>query len=203
MKSRKTATVMRNSYVMLEKHHYSVPVEYIGKRVEIIYDAGTLEIYHGLKLVTVHHRDDRPYAYTQKASHNLPGRQGSYEKDLEEVYERAASIDNILFTYLKEVTARKKYRPLASRVCRGILSLEKSYGLDRLVAACACASEGNLYGYNEVREVLERGDDVTFMASEYDSMDHECRHAPHKNIRGKEYYSNKSCNIKKKNNEYR
>lgn len=27
MKSRKTATGMRNSYVMLEKHHYSVPVE--------------------------------------------------------------------------------------------------------------------------------------------------------------------------------
>ena len=203
MKSRKTATVMRNSYVMLEKHHYSVPVEYIGKRVDIIYDADTLEIYHGLKLVTVHHRDDRPYGYTQKASHNLPGRQGSYEKDLEEIYERAASIDNILLAYLKEVTARKKYLPQAFRICRGILSLERNYGLDRLVAACVCASEGNLYGYNEIKDVLERGDDVSFMASEYESMNRECKHAPHKNIRGKEYYSNKSCNTRKKNNEYR
>lgn len=171
--------------------------------MDIIYDADTLEIYHGLKLVTVHHRDDRPYGYTQKASHNLPGRQGSYEKDLEEIYERAASIDNILLAYLKEVTVRKKYLPQAFRICRGILSLERNYGLDRLVAACVCASEGNLYGYNEIKEVLERGDDVSFMASEYESMNRECKHAPHKNIRGKEYYSNKSCNTRKKNNEYR
>ena len=41
-----------------------------------------LEICHGLRHVTTHHRDDTPYGYTQKASHNLPGRHGSYEKDL-------------------------------------------------------------------------------------------------------------------------
>ena len=39
MKERRTATVMRNSYVTLFKHHYSVPKEYIGKRVDIVYDA--------------------------------------------------------------------------------------------------------------------------------------------------------------------
>ena len=77
MKARKTVTVMRNSYVTLHKHHYSVPKEYVGKRVEIIYDADELQIFHGMKLITAHHRDDTPYAYTQKASHNLPGRHGS------------------------------------------------------------------------------------------------------------------------------
>ena len=34
MKSRKTATVMQNSFVVLNKHNYSVPKEYIGKRVD-------------------------------------------------------------------------------------------------------------------------------------------------------------------------
>lgn len=94
MKARKTVTVLKNSYVMLNRHHYSVPKDYIGKRVDIIYDADTLHIFHGLKLVTVHQRDDTPYAYTQKEAHNLPGRHGSYEKDLEEIYERAGAIDN-------------------------------------------------------------------------------------------------------------
>ena len=65
---------MRNSYVVLDRHHYSVPMEYIGKRMELIYDADTLEVYHGLKLVTIHHRNGTPYGYTQKTSHNLPGR---------------------------------------------------------------------------------------------------------------------------------
>lgn len=36
MKSRKTATVMQNSFVVLNKHNYSVPKEYIGKRVDLI-----------------------------------------------------------------------------------------------------------------------------------------------------------------------
>lgn len=29
---------MKNSYVMLNRHHYSVPKEYIGKRVDIVID---------------------------------------------------------------------------------------------------------------------------------------------------------------------
>ena len=201
MKARKTATVMRNSHVVLFKHHYSVPKQYVGKRVEIIYDADTLEIYSGLKLVTIHHRDDTPYGYTQKESHGLPGRHGSYEKDLEEVMQRAAAVDNILLSYLKEVAAQKQYPPQAFRTCRGILSLEKKYGLDRLVAACACAGEGKLYGLNEVKGILERGDDIDFMPADGDGTAEPRPRRPvqHKNIRGKEYYSNQPFNHKSKN----
>lgn len=72
MKERRSATVMRNGYVTFRLHHYSVPKEYIGKRVEIVYDADTLEIYHGLRLVTTHQRDDTPYSYTTKDAHGLP-----------------------------------------------------------------------------------------------------------------------------------
>lgn len=189
MKSRKSVTVLKNSYVVLNKHHYSVPAEYIGKRVDIIYDSETLQIFHGLKLATIHQRDDTPYAYTQKESHNLPGRHGSYEKDLEEIYERASAVDNILLTYLKEVAEQKKYLPQAFRTCRGIMSLEGKFGLDRLVAACACAAEGRLYGYNEVKEVLERGDDISFMPAEIDASISEYKPKEHRNIRGRDYYS--------------
>lgn len=93
MKSRKTATVMQNSFVVLNKHNYSVPKEYIGKRVDLIYDAENINIYYGLKLVTIHQRDDTPYTYTQKEAHGLPGHHGSYEKYLEEIYQRAGEID--------------------------------------------------------------------------------------------------------------
>ena len=48
VKERKLMTVGKNSYVSLFKHHYSVPKEYIGKRVTILYDADTVEIYCGM-----------------------------------------------------------------------------------------------------------------------------------------------------------
>lgn len=201
MKSRKTVTVMRNSYVTLNRHHYSAPKEYVGKRVDIIYDADSVEVFCGLKLVTVHLRDDTPYAYTQKESHNLPGRHGSYEKDMEEIYQRAAAIDNILLLYLKEVAAQKKYPPQAFRACRGIMSLEKKYGLARLVAACACATEGRLYGLNEVRGILERGDDAGFLPDGGASdTERGWRQQTHKNIRGRECYSGRPSGNKEGGN---
>ncbi len=77
MRQRTVATVQRNSYVTLNKHHYSVPVQYVGKRVEMVYDTDTIDIFHGFTHVTTHHRNDTPYEYTTKPSHNLPGRKGA------------------------------------------------------------------------------------------------------------------------------
>lgn len=91
MKERKLMTVGKNSYVSLFKHHYSVPKEYVGRRMTILYDADTVEIYCGMNLVATHDRCDIPYAYSWKKEHNLPGHYGPYDKDLEELFQRASN----------------------------------------------------------------------------------------------------------------
>ena len=58
--------------------------------------------------MTIHQRDDTPYTYTQKEAHGLPGHHGSYEKDLEEIYQRAGEIDSIQ-AFLKIYNEEKKY----------------------------------------------------------------------------------------------
>ncbi len=132
MRQRTIATVQRNSYVTLNKHHYSVPVQYVGKRVEMVYDTDTIDIFHGFTHVATHHRNDTPYEYTTKPSHNLPGRKGSCESDLQELLSRAAVIDNIVVHYLRAVIEDKRYPELAFRACRGIMNLEKSTGRNAL-----------------------------------------------------------------------
>ena len=72
-KNRKTATVMRNSYVSLNNHYYSVPKEYIGDTVELLYDGDTVKIYHKFRHITTHRRDYTPFTYSEKPSHKLPG----------------------------------------------------------------------------------------------------------------------------------
>ena len=191
VKERKLMTVGNNSYVSLLKHHYSVPKEYVGRRMTILYDADTVEIYCGMNLVATHDRCDIPYAYSWKKEHNLPGHYGPYDKDLEELFRRASEIDNIVLNYLREVERAMQYPPKAFRSCRGILTLEKKYGRDRLVAACACADQKLQYGYQALREVLELGEDADFLPDEDGKVQPNVTSpAPltHKNIRGREYY---------------
>ncbi len=157
----------------------------------ILYDADTVEIYCGMNLVATHDRCDIPYAYSWKKEHNLPGHYGLYDKDLEELFRRASEIDNIVLNYLREVERAMQYPPKAFRSCRGILTLEKKYGRDRLVAACACAEQKLQYGYQALREVLELGEDADFLPDEDGKVQPNVTpQTPltHKNIRGREYY---------------
>ena len=191
MKEKKLMTVGRNSYVSLFKHHYSVPKEHVGKRVTILYDADMVEIYCGMNLVAIHDRCDIPYTYSWKKEHNLPGHYGPYDKDLEELFRRASEIDNIVLNYLREVERVMQYPPKAFRSCRGILTLEKKYGRDRLVAACACAEQKLQYGYQALREVLELGEDADFLPDEDGKIQPDMTSPiplTHKNIRGRDYY---------------
>lgn len=197
MKERRSATVMRNSYVSLNKHHYSVPTEYVGRRVELVYDADTVSIYHGFKLVTTHQRSDVPYEYTTKSAHNLPGYRRGLEQDMDQVYQRAAEIDNIVLNYLREVSSAVRYTPKAFRSCRGILSLEHKYTQERLVAACACASEMRVYGYQEILAILQKGADTDYLPG---ADGHTASMPRHKNIRGRDYF-NQSKNKTDKTND--
>ena len=166
MKERKLMTVGKNSYVSLFKHH-------------------------GMNLVATHDRCDIPYTYSWKKEHNLPGHYGPYDKDLEELFKRASEIDNIVLNYLREVERAMQYPPKAFRSCRGILTLEKKYGRDRLVAACACADQKLQYGYQALREVLEPGEDADFLPDEEGKVQSNVTFQiplTHKNIRGREYY---------------
>lgn len=189
MKERTVATVQRNSFVTLNKHHYSVPVKYVGKRVELVYNADTIDIYQGFVHIATHHRNDTPYEYTIKASHNLPGRHGSYEEDIESILERAAAIDNAVVLYLRAVVEAKRYPVLAFRACRGIMNLEKRYGQQRLVSGCMAAMDAHRFNISEITEILETGADADYLPGS-DVSDAPEKTPAHGNIRGAGYYFN-------------
>lgn len=186
---KKMATVMRNSHIVLNKHYYSIPKEYIGKTVEIVYDNDTIEVYHNLKLVTTHQRDDTPFGYTQKPAHDLPSRQSDYAYKLENLYALAGEIDPDVEKYIKRVAQDKKYPERAFRSRNGILdTLANKYGKDRLVDACRLALELNAWGYNELLEILSQNEDIKYRA--YYDGEAPQNTPKHKNLRGKNYFKN-------------
>ncbi|TSD99380.1 IS21 family transposase, partial [Aquimarina algiphila] len=59
-------TVYKTShiYISKDKHYYSVPYNYIGKKVRIIYTKDTVEIYLKQKRIALHKRGLKRYGYT-------------------------------------------------------------------------------------------------------------------------------------------
>ncbi len=64
-------TVMQNCHVLLskDKHYYSVPFQYIRKKVKIMYTRSKVEVYYKYNRIALHQRDYKKYNYTTVKEH--------------------------------------------------------------------------------------------------------------------------------------
>src|SRR5665647_3256837 len=68
-RTRKLATVHIDYHVELEGHYYSVPYHLVREKVELRFDARTLEVYHDGQRVALHVRSGRKGRATTEAAH--------------------------------------------------------------------------------------------------------------------------------------
>jgi hypothetical protein len=56
LKKQAYVTVMKNGHVSLavDKHYYSVPYRYIGKKVKLMYSRHTIEVYYNYERIAIH-----------------------------------------------------------------------------------------------------------------------------------------------------
>ena len=182
---------MKNSYVSLNNHYYSVPKEYIGDAVELLYDGDTVEIYHKFRHITTHRRDDTPFTYSEKPSHKLPGVLHEYRIRMDDIYRKAREIDPVVEEYIKLVAVAKKYPVQAIRSADGILCLVERFGHDRVVLACQIAMESCMFGFNELLESLMVNREDEKYHIQMEGLAPELT-PKHRNLRGKDYYNSKN-----------
>ncbi|MCB9051342.1 MAG: hypothetical protein H6556_18080 [Lewinellaceae bacterium] len=60
------AKVQRNYHIVIGQdwHYYSVPYEYIDKKVQVVYTSREVEVYYQNKRIALHQRSRLPYSYT-------------------------------------------------------------------------------------------------------------------------------------------
>lgn len=179
-------TVARNGHIRLEKHYYSVPVKLIGNKVQVIYDTRTVNIFHKYNLVATHPFSTKPYCYTTNPEHLPASQRGFIDQNMEEVLKQASAMSNIVHDYLVKVIESKPYPELAFKSCKGILSLGKKVGTERLNNACIWAGHSELYSYQAIESILKNRQDK--LPLEEFGIDAEMEEIKHENIRGKEYY---------------
>jgi transposase len=187
IKSKRVATVMKNNHICLgeDKHYYSVPYRYIGKRVNVLYNVASVDIYYRNEKIASHKRDPRPFLYTTDPNHLASKHNFMTDWTPEKFIERATEVGEDTRSYIIEVLGKRQHPEQAYRTCQGILSLSARTGKDRLNAACRRAHYFGDYSYKTIETILHKRLEVEPLDQEQDRGVMPL----HVNIRGSRYYA--------------
>jgi transposase len=179
------ATVMKNGHVCLgaDKHYYSVPYRFIGKRIKLLYTSSQVEIFYKYERIAIHSRQYRKYHYTTNNEHLASAHRYLSEWTPQKFIEEATSIHADVASYIIEVMEHKQHPEQAYKSCSGILNLKRKVGSERLINACRRAGSFGVYNYPIVVQILEKRLDQLS-----DDDKEETPMPEHHNIRGEDYY---------------
>ena len=177
-------TVHKNCHVLLsvDQHYYSVPHNFIGKRVKIKYTAEEVWIYHQYEQIAYHRRDKTRYGKTTNTEHLTKAHQAYLLRGPEEYLERAKEIGENTHQLIEKVLARTLYLEQNFQSCQGILQLSRKVGPQRLEMACKRALAYDKPSYTTIQTILEKGLEKAGEETKIIKL------PGHDNIRGNTYY---------------
>jgi transposase len=182
------ATVQRNYHVQLSEDHryYSVPYQYAGKKVRVLYDNKTVEIYYEHSRIAVHTRSSMTRAYYTIAEH-MPSHH-RYAMDIKgwtqaDLLAKAAQIGTHTHKVVEHILSSSIYPEQNYKSCHGLLMLQKGFGTQRLEAACVRALHGTRINYTMIKNILQAGLD-----KQPPVIQQQIQLPGHENIRGADHY---------------
>lgn len=180
-------TVQRNYHIQLREEglYYSVPWQYVGKKVKVWYDAKTVEVYYDHQRIAVHARSRGGQAYTTLGEHMPPNHQKAREMrgwTREELLGKALHLGPATAQVAEKILSNSIYMEQNYKACFGLLMLEKRFGKARLEAACTLALTGMRINYTLIKNILHAGTDRQIQLSLDQPL------PDHTNIRGSQHY---------------
>lgn len=189
VKHQAMAKVMRNYHVILGEdwHNYSVPYQYIGKHVMLIYDLETVEIYHSMVRIAVHVRNQRKHGYSTQ-EHHMPSNHKAavLAKGYTPEYflNQAQKIGVNIHQVIIKIIEQRQFSEQTYNSCLGILRLKEKYGASRLESACLIALDGKMINYRNIHNILQNNRDQLPAPQTGNAI----TQRNHSNIRGKDSY---------------
>jgi len=179
--------IAQNNHFCLseDKHYYSVPYQYIGKKVQVRYTHITVKIYHNRELIAQHLRDKSLGKYSTSKEHLCSAHQAYMDRSPEYYIQRAQKNNVTLSDFITRLFNQKdKYPEQLYKTCDGLFNLGKKYRYTgAFTQACQTAIEQKIYSYMFIKNILDNKMVGANAASA------ENRPLPqHPNIRGQDYY---------------
>ena len=189
VKHQAIAKVQKNYHITLGEnyHHYSVPYQFIGKQVSVVYDTDIVEVYFLHQRIALHRRSYKKHDFTTVGDHMPAGHQQFFEQQgWTPAYflEQASRIGASVHLYMDEVLKSRAFTEQTYNACRGILRLHNQYGASRLQAPCARALHGSVFNYRTIQNILVSNQDKISRSDQIDLF----RPPEHPNLRGPDAY---------------
>ena len=181
----KKARVNIDYHIEVERHYYSVPYPLVRQEVEVRLTAATVEVFRRGQRVACHRRNPLPGRHTTVAAHMPKPHREYAEWTPQRLIRWAEQTGPSAGALVEHILASRPHPQQGYRSCLGILRLGKSYGAERLEAACRRAVALGAFSYKSVESILKRGLDRQPLPDAHADAPTPARHA---NLRGPNYY---------------
>lgn len=133
----KTATVQFNYHISVDRMLYSVPYEYIKKKVAVRVTDTTIEIFYNHNRIVSHRRlKGRPGQYSTITEHMPEDHQKHLEWNGDRFRKWTERIGTSTYTAVNAILTSKGVEQQTYRSCMGLLKLTEKYSDELLEAAC-------------------------------------------------------------------
>lgn len=173
-------------HVDVDGHYYSVPHRLLREQVEARVTARTVELFHRGERVAVHGRSGLRGRHTTLAEHMPQAHRRHAEWTIERIGREAAAIGPATAALTALILESRPHPEQGFRACLGILRLLRTYGRDRLEAACARGLDIGARSYGSIASILQHGLDR--QPAPRPARGSEELPLLHPNIRGSRYY---------------
>ena len=182
----KVATVQFNYHISVEGMLYSVPYEYIKKKVDVRVTDTTIEIFYNHNRIASHRRlYGRQGQYSTVTAHMPEDHQKYLEWNGTRFRKWAERIGINTYTAVNAILASKRVEQQTYRSCMGLLKLAEKYSEEKLEAACERAlSYTASPSYKSIKNILVTNLDKLILPKEDDSSTQN----NHGITRGADYY---------------
>ena len=183
----RVATVQLNYHISIDKMHYSVPYEYIKRKVDVRVTRNVIEVFYNNHRIASHRRlHGRTDQYSTVEAHMPEDHQKYIQWNAERFIKWAEDIGPNTTVAVKAILVSRKVEQQSYRSCLGLLKLADKYSVERLEAACKRAlSYTPSPSLKSIKAILSSGQDKMTEAKPSPA---EHPSAPYGFTRGADYY---------------
>jgi transposase len=179
-----TARVNIDYHVDVDRHFYSVPYQFVHKKLDVFVTSTAVSVFADGDRVASHVRSFLPSKYTTLPEHMPPEHLAVAQRTPDRLRQDAARLGPVIGVFVDRLLTAREHPEQGIRSCLGVFRMAKSYGTARLGLACERALAAGTLSSGYVEKLLKADLRQPFLDQQPDES-----LGVHGFVRGSSYYN--------------